>query len=363
MAHVVRLPGSCTAFIPLPLPRLTGTDIMKSNLKPLKEQVIVITGASSGIGLATARLAARRGARVVLAARAEDALQQLETELNTDGKQAVYVVADVTKQEDVRRIAETAMQEFGAINTWVNDAGTSVYGLITKVPVEDERALFEVNYWGFVYGCRVAIEYMRETGGAIINLGSVASDRAIPLQGAYSASKHALKAYSDTLRTELQEQNIPISVTVVKPTAINTPFFEHAKNYMEAEPEEPSPMYTPDLVAKGILHAAEHPTRDLLIGDNAPLQSLMGTLVPKLGDKFMRLTMFKGQKSSRPAKPGDHQALEHPSGTLQEESEYEAAVLSLSPYTALAKHPVLKATALAAFGFAAGALLFRRTEK
>jgi short-subunit dehydrogenase len=279
---------------------------MKIQLKPLHEQVIVITGASSGIGLATARMAARRGARVVLAARAKDALEQLETELNGQRKQAVHVAADVTKQEDVRRIAETAIREFGGIDTWVNDAGTSIYGHITEIPVEDERALFEVNYWGFVYGCRVAIESMRQNGGAIISLGSVASDRAVPLQGAYSATKHALKAYSDALRVEFQEQNIPIAVTVIKPTGINTPIFEHAKNYMEAEPKEPSPMYTPDLVAEAILHAAEHPTRDLLIGDNAPVQSLLGTLAPKLGDKFMRFTMFQGQKSSRPPNPGDH---------------------------------------------------------
>ena len=121
-------------------------------------------------------------------------------------------------------------------------------------------------------------------------------------------------------------------------------------------------MYTPDLVAEAILHAAEHPTRDLLIGDNAPLQSLMGTLAPKLGDKFMRFTMFQGQKSSRSPKSGDHQALEKASGTLKEQSDYDVAVFRLSPYTAIAKYPLVKTTAAAALGLAAGAILFRKAR-
>lgn len=216
---------------------------MKHKLKPISQQVIVITGASSGIGLATARMAAKRGAKVVVAARSGDSLEQLERELNAVGnpgsQKAVHVTADVTKPEDVQRIAQTAMQTFGGFDTWVNDAGTSVYGRITQVPASDEQAVFQVNFRGSVYGMKEAVAHLRSKGGALINVGSEVSDHPIPLQGAYSASKHALKAYTDALRIELDEANVPISVTLVKPTGIATPFFEHAKNYMEHEPIAP----------------------------------------------------------------------------------------------------------------------------
>jgi short-subunit dehydrogenase len=198
-------------------------------LKRVREQVIVITGASSGIGLATARLAAERGAHVVLAARNQQDLEQVTNEIRANGGHAVCVAADVANPEDVDRIAETAMREFGRIDTWVNNAGLSLYGKLTEVPMADKRRLFDINFWGVVNGCRTAVRFMKHNGGALINLGSEVSDRAIPLQGIYSASKHAVKGYTDALRMELEHDEVPISVTLVKPSAINTPYPEHAR--------------------------------------------------------------------------------------------------------------------------------------
>ena len=337
--------------------------IMTLKLKPLNEQTIVITGASSGIGLVTARMAVAKGARVVLAARQESALATLAAELNAQGERAAYIAADVKRPEEVRKIAQLAIDKFGGFDTWVNDAGTSVYGLVREVPVEDEQEVFAVNFWGSVCGMRTAVEHLRTKGGAIVNVGSEASDHAIPLQASYSASKHALKAYTDALRVELKHENVPISVTLVKPTGIATPFFEHAKNYMQEAPKAPAPMYAPELVAEAILYAAETPTRDFLVGESAVLNSAMGRLAPKINDRVMQVAGFKGQKSGRTAKTGENQGLRHASGTLKERGDYDVTVLESSAYSKAKMHPVL-ATAIAVATSAAvtAAVVARRSR-
>ena len=199
--------------------------------RPLRDQVIVITGASSGIGRATAELAASRGATVVLSARDRDALELAAGAIRAQGGRALAVEADVTQPEQIEALALRTLQEFGGIDTWVNNAGLSIYGRLDEVPIEDQRALFDVNYWGLVAGSLAAARVMGQNGGVIINVGSVASDRAIPLQGAYCASKHAVKAFTDTLRMEIDEADLPIAVSLVKPASIDTPFFEHARTY------------------------------------------------------------------------------------------------------------------------------------
>ena len=161
---------------------------MKLNLKPLNEQVMVITGATSGIGLVTARMAADAGVRLVLSARNEDMLAKLAREVSNRGSDAIYVVADVGNVQDVRRIAQAAVEYFGGFDTWVNNAGVSIYGRITQVAVEDHRRLFDTNFWGVVHGSCMAVEHLRLHGGALITVGSVLSDRASPLQGMYCAS-------------------------------------------------------------------------------------------------------------------------------------------------------------------------------
>ena len=325
---------------------------MKPQLMNIREQVMVITGASSGIGLTTARMAAQQGASVVLAARDQNVLDRLCEEVESSGGKALAVATDVSRLEDVEALADKASERFGAFDTWVNNSGGSVYGSLLDIPVEEERKLFETNYWGVVYGSRVAAKHLQTRGGAIINLGSVASDRAIPLQAAYSASKHAVKAYTDALRTELEKEGAPVSVTLIKPTAIDTPFFRHAATHMDSQPIEPSPMYAPDAVARAILYAAQHPVRDILVGGRATMESAMGRLVPRFGDWMMRATMFDGQKSQRRPLPQDNQGLERASGELQERGNYDdATVLEHSLYTELAMRSSLNRAG------AAGALL------
>src|SRR3954471_16077226 len=324
---------------------------MKIRLKPLKEQVMVITGATSGIGLATAKRAADRGARVVLCSRNESGLRETVAQIEERGGTARGIVADVSSPEDVERLASTAIEEFGSVNTWINNAGGSFYGRLTEVALEDMRQLFEVNFWGMVHGARAAMPRLRATGGALINIGSVVSDRAIPLQGAYSASKHAVKGFTDALRMELEEEGAPISVTLIKPSAIDTPYFQHAKNYMDVRPKPPAPVYAPEVVANAILRAAEHPIRDITIGGGGRVLSALGTALPRLTDFYMERSMFDAQRSDTPAESSGGN-LFGPSGEENlERGGYQAHVMRSSLYTQAALSPA-KALIAAGLGLA-----------
>lgn len=301
--------------------------------KPLEAQTIVITGASSGIGLTTARMAADRGARVVLAARSEDALREAVEGIKTEGGDATYVVADVGDRADVREIARTAEETYGGFDTWVNGAAVSIYGRLEAVPVEEMREQFDTNVWGVVYGSLEAADRMRERGGTIVNLGSIVSDRAMMLQGSYSASKHAVKAFTDALRVELAADDAPIDVVLVKPSAIDTPFPEHARNHMDEAASLPDPVYAPETVARAILQAAERPQREITVGGGGKGMVVFGRLASRLMDWLMRAGLADQQRTGDPPRPPAAEALEQPSGDLAERGGYEGHVAESSLFT------------------------------
>lgn len=330
---------------------------MNIKLKKLKEQVVVITGASSGIGLVTARMAAKRGARLVLAARSEEALSQLVNEIKGAGGEAVYVVADVAREEDIRRVAAAAIERFGRFDTWVNNAGVSIYGRLLDVSIEDQRLLFETNFWGVVYGSYIAAEHLKQHGGgALINIGSTVSDRAIPIQGIYSASKHAVKGFTDALRMELEEEGAPISVTLIKPGAIDTPYPHNARNYLESEPTLPPPVYAPEVVAETILYCAEHQEREVFAGGGGKALSASEKYAPRLTDKVMEWTMFDMQKSGKPSRRGEHKGLYEASGKLKERGGYEGHVAESSLYTKASLHPLVTTALVVGAGLAIAGL-------
>jgi short-subunit dehydrogenase len=274
---------------------------MSVQLKKLEDQVIVITGASSGIGLATAETAARRGAKVVLAARSEEALRGISERLNGEGGQTIAVTADVSQRAEVEKIAEAAIHRFGRIDTWINNAGLSIYGRLDEVRDEDSRRLFETNFWGIVYGSLVALPYLLKQGGALINVGSEVSEAVVPLQGMYSASKHAVKGFTDALRLEVQEvDQKPISITLIQPTAVDTPFPQHARNYMSQEPKLPSPMVEAQKVADAILSAAQKPTHHTKVGLMAKVNTMVSNLAPSLADKVAKGYVKKQQYQEPP---------------------------------------------------------------
>jgi len=287
---------------------------MQSRLKPLDEQVIAITGASSGIGLATAQTAAQAGSTLVLAARSEARLAEIADAINEEGGNAIYVVADVGRFDDVRRIADAAIERYGRIDTWINDAGIAIYGRLDEVNDADSRRLFDTNFWGVVYGSLVALPHLRRNGGALINLGSEVSDAVIPLQGMYSASKHAVKGFTDALRIEVEDlDKAPVAVTLIQPTAVNTPYPQHARNYMDKEPKLPTPQIDPQRVANAILKAATEPTRDVKVGMMSKINTTMAKIAPSLGEKIAARQASRQQYDQPPSRDPEG-ALWHASG-------------------------------------------------
>lgn len=330
----------------------------KAQLKPLAEQVIVITGASSGIGLETARQAVAAGASVVLSSRNLPELKKIVTELNGNGPgRAIAVQCDVKDADQVEALASQAISQFGRIDTWVNNAGVTVYGKLTEVPLEEKRELFETNFWGVVYGCRAAVKALRDDGGAIINLGSVLSERVIPLQGMYCASKHAVKAYTDGLRMELEADGAPISVTLVKPAAIDTPYIDHGTNHLNHHPTHVPPVYSPSIVAKAILDSAVHPRRDIYAGGVGKMFWMMEQFMPRLTDLVMEKMMMEDGQSDPKLDAGKIRPnLRHePSVEGFVRGSYPGYVAETSAYTESKIHPLATAAIATGLGLAAAA--------
>jgi short-subunit dehydrogenase len=334
--------------------------------KPISEQTIVITGASSGIGRITAEMAAEQGANVVLSARSGEALDEIVNDIRMRGGNATAVDADVKSAEDIERLASQAVQTYGGIDTWVNNAGVSIYAKIEDISSEDAKELFETNFWGVFHGSRTAVKHMKQTGGTLINVGSTLSDRAIPIQGVYSASKHAVKGLTDALRMELEHDNIPIQVTLIKPAAIDTPYTKHVKNYMPKEAQVPSPVYDPTIVAEAILHCATHKRRDMFVGGiGGKGIALMGKNAPRLTDKYMEATMFQQQQGVYPA-GRENEALYEATGGGSVRGYNRSSIRKTSVYTQVQTRPALANTLLGvSFGAAALGLglLLARTSK
>jgi short-subunit dehydrogenase len=328
---------------------------MKPNLKRLSDQVIVITGASSGIGLTTAEIAAREGARVVLAARSEGELGSATEWIRRSGGRAIYVGADVTDPWQVEDVGRRAVEEFGAIDTWVNNAGIGMYGRLVDQPLEDKRKIFDVSFWSVVHGCRAALPHMRERGGVIINVGSQTSDRAAPLLGIYSAAKHAVKGYTDALRMELEHDGVPVWLSLIKPGPIDTPFPQHAANYMEREPKHAPPVYPPEEVAYAILKCAQRPIREVTVGGVPRLQAAISAVAPRLVDLFMEQQLWNQMQTERPASSPDsvYTPSGHDYGTRR--GHQPGHVMQSSAYTRAVLSDVARAAPLIAIGAAVAA--------
>ncbi|MES3000470.1 MAG: SDR family oxidoreductase [Pseudomonadota bacterium] len=255
--------------------------------RTLAGQVFVITGATSGIGLCTAQLAAQRGAKVVLVARSAGILESVAEVIRESGHDAIHIAADVADREQVAAAARAAIDAFGHIDTWVNNAGVSIHGRLDEVTEEDSRRLFDVNFWGVVNGSLVALPFLKERGGALINVGSEVSEIVLPLQGMYASSKQAVKGFTDALRIEVEEMDqASVSITLIQPAAVDTPHPQHARNYLQAEPTRPAHAIDPATVAHAILKAATEGGRDVKVGAMAKLNTAVARLMPGLGDKL-----------------------------------------------------------------------------
>ena len=319
-------------------------------LKPVSEQVIVITGASSGIGLATAHEAARRGAKLVLTARNLAALTAAQVELQRSGALVEIVAADIADADAAERIAAAAVARFGGFDTWVNNAATAPIGRVVDTSVDDQRRVFDVGYWGTVRGSLAALAHLKTSGGALINVGSIESDRAVILQATYSAMKHAVKGFTDAFRTEIEADGLPVSVTLIKPAAIHTPFPEHARNLTSHPVTLPPVIYDPRLVARAIVFAAANPRRTLSVGGT-------GVFATALAQHFPRLTDFALERFGKALQTFDKPAPAERADNLWEprasaiDSEQDVYVRKQSLWLEAQMRPKLAtALALAAVG-------------
>lgn len=265
-------------------------------------QVVVITGASSGIGRATAMMLAEQGASLVLAARNADALQEVAWQIIDRGGRAAAVVTDVADPAQVERLTDEAVERFGEIDTWVNGAGVSVYGMVEELTNDEMRRVVEVDLLGVMYGARAALPHLRRSRGTLINISSVTGKMPVPLQAPYSAAKHGIIGLSDALRMELAHERAGVTVTTILPYGINTPFFNHARSKLGVLPQPTPPAYRPEAVAEAIVWAAGHPTREIVVGGAAKGALLLRQLSPSLADWLMTAggLGFRLQESKRP---------------------------------------------------------------
>ncbi|MBW4450678.1 MAG: SDR family oxidoreductase [Spirirestis rafaelensis WJT71-NPBG6] len=270
-------------------------------LKPINQQVVSVVGASSGIGRETALQFARRGAKVVVSARSEPKLNSLVDEIRASGGEATAIVADVQVFDQVKAIADRTVEVYGRLDTWVHCPAIAVFATFDNTTPEEFQRVVNINLMGQVYGAMAALPHLKREGrGALIHLSSIEGRRSLPYQSSYSAAKHGIEGFVEALRVELQHDNIPISVTSVKPAVINTPFWNNARTKLGVKPAGIPPYYDPKLVADAILYVAEHPTRDFLVGDTAKALDALQRLSPELVDSLLLLIGFRLQRSSEP---------------------------------------------------------------
>ncbi|NBB65007.1 SDR family NAD(P)-dependent oxidoreductase [Pseudomonas sp. ODNR1LW] len=332
----------------------------KPVLKPLGDQSIVITGATSGVGLATARRAAWAGARVFLIAGGEADLRALCEELQAQGARVAWAVADVADAEALKAAADKCVRLFGGFDTWVNNAGVGLFGSIRETSLEDQRRLFETNYWGVVNGAAAAVEHLRHRpgGGAIINVGSILSDLPLPVQGIYAASKHAVKGFTNALRLELLRDGAPVSVSLVKPGAIDTPLNRHARNLTGQAMRNPQPVYATHVVADTILYCAAHPIREITVGGGGRLIASLYAALPGIAEPLLARFAPSMMRDPRSAyRPYDDGLYDPTEDGLEEEVHYPM-VRNFSALAEVRKHPGVSAGTLAALLAGAGLAIY-----
>ncbi|MEV0685505.1 SDR family oxidoreductase [Nocardia sp. NPDC050378] len=316
-------------------------------LRPLEQQVAVVVGGSSGIGRATALRLAAAGTKVVVAARNEAGLSTLVREIEDAGGQAIYAVCDVSDRAQVESVAEAAVAKFGRIDTWVAVAAVVVYADFEHTTPEEFRRLMEVNFMGQVHGFQVALPHLRRAGGgALVSVGSGETVISMPLNSAYAASKHAVEGMLDALRRELRAAGTPISVTSIKPAAINTPFFDNGRNKMAVKPKGAPPFYDPGVVADCVLYAATHPARDLYAGGAAKLMKVTQHLTPRVADAVLAKFGIPMEQTKEAATDTDGNLYET-SGDARVKGDFGKQALPFSPYTWLATHPTARRLLLA----------------
>lgn len=291
-----------------------------SKTKDTGPQVVVITGASAGVGRATARAFARHGAHIGLIARGKDGLGGARADVESLGGKAIALPCDVSRADQVEAAAAQVEQEFGPIDIWVNNAMVSVFSPVKEMNAEEFHRVTEVTYLGVVYGTLSALRRMLPRDrGCIIQVGSALAERSIPLQAAYCGAKHAIQGFTDSLRCELLHDQSGVRVTMVHMPALNTPQFSWVKSRLPRKPQPVPPIYQPEVAAEAILYAANHHRREMEVGLPTVFAMEGNKIAPALMDAYLARTNYDAQQTDELTEsnrrdnlwapvPGDHGA-------------------------------------------------------
>ena len=321
---------------------------------------MALMGASSGIGRDAALRFAERGAKVVVSARGEEGLSSLVDEIRAKGGEATYAVADTSDFGQVKAVADRAVEEYGRLDTWIHLAGVALYATFEQTTPEEFQRVIDINLIGQVYGAMAALPHIKREGrGALIHVSSVEAKRAFPFHSAYASSKHGIDGFVEAMRVELKHEGWPISVTQVMPGTINTPLFDKARTKIGVKPVGIPPIYEPETVTAVLLHAAEHPERDLMAGGAAAALALNQRLSPRLLDAVLATRAgFAPQMTDEPRSEGDPDNLFGPiRGHDTVRNGFRA--LKSSSYNRLQAHPILRKGVLAGTVLGAAALTAR----
>ncbi|HEV7656818.1 MAG TPA: SDR family oxidoreductase [Mycobacteriales bacterium] len=279
----------------------------------MTSEVVVITGASGGIGRATARLYGRRGAKVALLARGEDGLRGAAEDVETAGGTALPISVDVADHARVDQVASRVEDELGPIDVWINDAFTSVFAPFAEIEPEEFARVTEVSYLGFVYGTKAALKRMLPRDrGTIVQVGSTLAYRGIPLQTAYCGAKHAIQGFHEALRCELLHDHSNVHVTMVQMPAVNTPQFDWVLSRLPRHAQPVPPIYQPGVAARAVVHAADHPRRrEYWVGASTAATLAANAIAPGLLDRYLARSGYSSQQTGQRRDPDQPANLWH----------------------------------------------------
>lgn len=269
-----------------------------------RSEVVVITGASAGVGRATARAFAKQGARIGLLARGKERLEAARSEVESLGGKALVVPTDVADAEQVEQAATAVEAEFGPIDVWVNNAMATVFSPLSEITPEEFKRVTEVTYLGQVHGTLVALKRMRPRDrGSIVQVGSALAYRAIPLQAAYCGAKHAVEGFTESLRSELLHEGSRVRISIVQMPALNTPQFDWCKTRLPGRPRPVAPIFQPEVAAQAIVYAAHHRRPELYVGLSSLVTVMANKFIPKLLDRYLARSAWRGQQAKEPVDP------------------------------------------------------------
>ncbi len=278
-----------------------------------RDRVVVVTGASAGVGRAVARAFGRQGAKVGLVARTKEALEEAAREIERAGGEALVLPLDVADAAAVERAADAVVARWGRVDVWVNDAMVSVFSPVKETTAEEYRRVTAVDYLGYVHGTKAALKHMLpRDAGHVIQIGSALVYRSIPLQSAYCASKAAIRGFTDSLRCELYHDRSRVKLSMVQLPAVNTPQFDVVRSRLPNHPQPVPPIFEPEVIARAVLYVADHPARELWVGWSAVKAILGQKLVPGLLDRYLGRMGYAAQQTDQPVPPGRPDDVDQP---------------------------------------------------